>query len=109
MKISTLSLLLALIGAPAWANDNVQNFDVIIKDHKFSPEVVEVKAGTKFTLTVKNMDATEEEFESHELNREKIIKGGDSKKFNLGPLTAGEYNFFGEFNPKTAQGKIIVK
>jgi hypothetical protein len=27
----------------------------------------------------------------------------------VGPLKAGEYGFFGEFNEDTAQGKLIVE
>jgi hypothetical protein len=27
----------------------------------------------------------------------------------IGPLKPGEYPFFGEFNPKTAQGKVIAE
>jgi len=27
----------------------------------------------------------------------------------IGPLTPGEYPFFGEFNPRTAQGKVVAQ
>ena len=55
-----------------------------------------------------NTDETAEEFESYELNREKVIRGGRTGTVFIGPLPAGEYPFFGEFYPKTAQGKILV-
>ena len=58
---------------------------------------------------VKNQDATPEEFESYELNREKVIPGNTQAIIFVGPLPPGIYPFFGEFFPKTAQGKIIVK
>lgn len=86
-----------------------EEFTVTIKDHKFTPDVVEVPAGEKVKLLVINDDPTPEEFESHELKREKIIKGNSKAIIMIGPLEAGEYPFFGEFNEATAQGKIIAK
>ena len=83
--------------------------EISIKDHHFEPDSIEIPAGTKVKLLVKNLDATPEEFESHELNREKIIPGNSEAKIFIGPLDPGEYGFFGEFNEATAQGKIIVK
>jgi len=70
---------------------------------------VEIPVDTKVKLIVKNEDKTPEEFESHDFKREKIIPGGTTAKILVGPLKAGEYKFFGEFNPKTAQGKLVVK
>jgi hypothetical protein len=60
-------------------------------------------------LIVENQDQSAEEFESYELNREKIVAGGKSVTVFIGPLKPGVYKFFGEFNPKTAQGTITVK
>jgi hypothetical protein len=42
------------------------------------------------------------------LNREKVIPGNSKAIIFIGPLRQGTYPFFGEFYPKTAQGKIIV-
>lgn len=84
-------------------------YKVIIKDHVFVPATIEVPAGEKLVLIVENQDATPEEFESHSLKREKIIAGGATARIKLGPLKAGEYKFFGEFNEKTAQGTLVVK
>ena len=56
-----------------------------------------------------NRDETPEEFESYELNREKVILGGRKAVVFIGPLPPGEYPFFGEFNPQTALGRIIVE
>jgi plastocyanin len=84
-------------------------FTLTIKDHKFEPAELAVPAGQKVKLKVVNADATPEEFESYELNREKVIPGGATATIFVGPLKPGTYPFFGEFNPKTAQGKLIVK
>jgi len=106
-KILTLVLVIFVIGSPsAWA---MQEIMVTIKDHKFSPNVVEVPAGEKVKLVIMNEDPTPEEFESHELKREKIIQGNGKGVILIGPLEVGEYPFFGEFNEATAQGKVVVK
>lgn len=83
--------------------------DISIKDHLFHPSVVEIPANTKVKLFIRNLDPTAEEFESYELNREKVISGQSKTVIFIGPLPPGEYPFFGEFFPKTAQGKVVVK
>ena len=80
-----------------------------IKDNRFVPAELEVPANTKFELLVVNEDPTPEEFESHELNREKIVTGGGQIVVPIGPLKPGRYPFFGEFHMKTAQGALIAK
>ena len=58
---------------------------------------------------MENQDPTPEEFESYDLNREKIVKGNAKITLFIGPLPPGVYAYFGEFNPETAQGKIIAE
>lgn len=84
-------------------------FEIEIRNHLFIPDVLTIPAGTKVKLVVYNRDPTPEEFESFELNREKVIMGGRKAVIFIGPLSPGEYPFFGEFNPTTALGTIIVK
>lgn len=86
-----------------------QEIEIIIKDHLFFPSVVEVPAGQKIRLKIINQDPTPEEFESYELNREKVIAGNRETVIFIGPLQPGEYPFFGEFNPRTAQGKVVAQ
>jgi plastocyanin len=80
-----------------------------IRDHRFHPERLLVPAGRKIKLRVENLDATPEEFESYDFNREKIVKGGGKITVYVGPLKPGEYTFFGEFHPETAQGVLVAK
>jgi len=80
-----------------------------IRDHLFYPAEVLVPANTKVKLLVTNLDPTPEEFESYELNREKVILGNSRAIIFIGPLAPGEYPFFGEFNMSTAQGTVIAK
>ena len=86
-----------------------KEFAIAIKDHKFTPDRIEIPAGTKVKFIVENQDATPEEFESTELNREKVVVGKGTIVVLLGPLDAGKYKFFGDFHQETAQGELVVK
>ncbi|MDQ6956396.1 MAG: cupredoxin domain-containing protein [Mariprofundaceae bacterium] len=110
MNIKSIIMTIAILGIQIGAfNAVAEEYVVTIKDHQFVPNQIEMKAGEKHRLIVINNDATPEEFESYELNREKIVSGNSKIVIFLTPLKAGEYSFFGEFNPKTAQGRIVVK
>jgi hypothetical protein len=80
-----------------------------IRDHLFFPTRLTVPRDTKVKLIVSNRDATPEEFESYELNREKVIMGRGQAILFIGPLPPGEYPFFGEYHPKTALGTVVVE
>lgn len=82
---------------------------LVIKDHRFDPAEIKVPAGQRVRLTVHNQDATPEEFESHKLNREKIIPPGAKVVIFIGPLKKGRYEFFGEYNEATAKGVVIAE
>jgi len=83
--------------------------NIEIRNHLFIPSEIVIPKNTKVKLIIHNHDETDEEFESFELNREKVIVGQCKGIIFIGPLPEGEYPFFGEFFPKTAQGKVIVK
>lgn len=82
---------------------------LVINDHRFQPAELKVPAGSKIKLLVVNQDPTPEEFESYELNREKIVSGNGRITVWIGPLKPGRYPFFGEFNADTAQGVLIAE
>jgi len=104
---SALGLTLALAADPsAWAGDD---YVLTIKDHKFDPTDIAIPADTKIKLLVKNADSTAEEFESADLNREKVVAGGGQITVFLGPLPKGKYEFFGDFHQDTARGHIVVQ
>ncbi|TAK91744.1 MAG: cupredoxin domain-containing protein [Burkholderiaceae bacterium] len=103
-----LSLLLLAFPVMALAADPVE-VNLAIRDHRFDPAELHVPAGQKIRLIVENKDSTPEEFESHELNREKVIPGNTKSPLYIGPLQPGRYHFFGDFNPKTAQGDIVAE
>jgi hypothetical protein len=109
MKSRAVALLVLLMTTSFRTFAGTPVFEIEIRDHLFQPEEVRIPANTKVKLRVINRDPTPEEFESYELNREKVIMGGRKATIFIGPLAPGVYPFFGEFNPKTAQGRVIVE
>lgn len=105
--LSALFLALGLSSTPALAAED--SFTVVIQDHRFEPSRLEVPAGKKLKLLVKNLDPTPEEFESHDLKREKVIPGNSQITIIIGPLKPGSYKFVGEYHESTAQGQIVAK
>ena len=106
LTLASLGLIFAS-GANLAAQE--ATYTLAIKDHKFQPTEIEIPAGQKVALIVKNEDRTPEEFESIQLRREKVVPGGQEITIYIGPLKPGRYEFFGDFNPKTARGHIVVK
>lgn len=107
--LSGLCMTFSLIGSLPVAHAAEPEVVLAIRDHKFEPAELHIAANQKVKLLVENQDSTPEEFESHALNREKIIPAKSKVTIYIGPLKPGRYTFFGEFNPKTAQGVIIVE
>lgn len=103
-----VAAMLALGSLPALAADNPERV-IVIKDHHFQPAEVKVPVDQRVKLIIDNQDSTPEEFESHDLRREKIVPGGTKATIWVGPLKAGEYHFFGEFHEDTAKGKLIAE
>jgi Cupredoxin-like domain len=110
MKLSlTMAAFTALACAgPAGAAD-LTEFALVIKNHVYQPSELRVPADTKFKLRVTNEDATPEEFESTDFNRESVVLPNHSIIVFIGPLHAGTYGFFGDFHRDTAQGRLVVE
>jgi hypothetical protein len=105
--LRALMMVLLCVSTSAFAE--TKEFTLNIREHRFVPSELTIPANTKVKLLVVNEDSTPEEFESHQLNREKVITGHSRVAIFVGPLKPGRYPFFGEFNPHTAQGVLIVK
>jgi len=101
-RLINLVLLLPVVALAA------EEIPLVIKNHRFEPAELVVRAGQKVKLVIHNQDATPEEFESHELNREKVISGNGTAAVYVGPLEPGRYPFVGEYHEDTAQGVIVV-
>jgi hypothetical protein len=102
-----VAMVVALAGTAA-ATD-IPEFTLVIKNHSYQPSELKVPADTKFRIRVTNEDATPEEFESTDFNRETVVLPNHSIVVYVGPLHSGTYGFFGDFHRETAQGRLIVE
>ena len=102
-----LVLLALLLASPAAAADT-QTASLTIRNRAFEPPELEVPAGQKIELHVRNADSAASEFESAELHREKVVPAGKEVVVFIGPLRAGRYEFFDDFNPGV-RGHIVAR
>lgn len=107
--VPLLPAMLLLVSVACFSRAADLEFNLIIKEHRFIPAELKIPAGQKVKLIIENQDATAEEFESHELNREKVIPPKSKLPVFIGPLGPGKYPFYGEFNQATARGVVIVE
>ena len=97
--------LLILFPVAARADDYVLS----LKDHQFTPAELVLPANQKIKLIIKNLDATPAEFESSDLNREKVVDANGAITIFLEPLDPGVYGYFDDFHRDTSKGTIKVK
>ena len=113
-RILRAATLIAAFGCAASspasaAEKQAAPFALTIRNHQFDPVELHVPANQKVELRVTNEDATPEEFESTTLHREKLVSAGQTVTIYVGPLTPGRYEFFGDFNPKSARGFVVAQ
>jgi Cupredoxin-like domain len=101
--------VLVLGGSHTARADELQEVIFTFKDHKVIPDKLTLPAGKKFKFIIKNEDDAAEEFESVRLNREKVVAAHGQIILLVGPLSAGTYDYFGDFHPDTAQGLLTIE
>jgi hypothetical protein len=109
LPVAALVLAAALLSAPLARADDPQEVNFSFKDHKVIPDKLTLPAGKKFKFIIKNLDDSAEEFESVRLNREKVVPAGGQIILLVGPLSAGKYDYFGDFHSDTAQGELTIE
>jgi hypothetical protein len=108
MRTFKLSLLafgvLVAMAAPALADD----YTITLKDKQFSPPNLSVPANQKIKLVVKNATPVAAEFESSDLDREKVVTANSEITVFVGPLAPGSYGYFNDFD-RSVTGTITAK
>lgn len=113
MRIKRLMCITVLIAGvtavTARAADGDDEYHLVFnKDQQFQPANLEIPPDKRVRLIVENRSSAPAEFESFELNREKIVVPNGRIIIYLGPLDPGVYNYFNDFNRDT-KGTITVK
>ena len=109
MKKLFLGFVLTVAAAipPVWAAD--APIVVHLKNHKFTPSTIKVKANKPSMIVLYNDDPTADEFDSPSLKIERVVPGHKKANIRVRALAPGRYPFMGEFNAKTAQGVVIAE
>lgn len=103
---------LALLLTGAMENvraDELPTFAVTAKNGRLSPERIEVPAGRRIKLTLKNEGTGPVEFENLDLRVEKVLGPGASSFVVVPSLKPGSYRFVDEFHADTAVMLLIAK
>jgi hypothetical protein len=108
VPLAALALVLTLSADAAQAQ-NVTEIPLSYKDKKFDPAEISAPANTPIVIKLKNADTKAMEFESKTLKVEKVVAGGSDVTINVRAQKAGRYEFFDEYNEKTARGTLVVK
>ncbi|MHC8411442.1 cupredoxin domain-containing protein [Pseudomonas sp. Hz4] len=102
-------LMLAGAVLPLTAYAELLSYELSLRDGQFSPALLEVPAGQRFKIILKNIGQGPAEFESTPLRVEKVLSPGVTTFVVIHPLRPGHYPFFDEFNPQLPEGGILAK
>ena len=102
-------LITALLTSLTALGANDLSFELSLKEHKFTPSELTIPADQRVKLTIKNLDSTPAEFESHNFKAEKVVPAGGEVSLYIGPLKAGTYGFFDDFHEDETKGTLIAK
>jgi plastocyanin len=79
------------------------------KDKKFDPSEISAPANTAIVIKFRNLDRDAMELESDSLKIEKVVPAGKDATIKVKAQKPGRYEFFDEYNEKTARGALVVK
>ncbi|MCD6679043.1 MAG: cupredoxin domain-containing protein [Burkholderiaceae bacterium] len=105
---AAFGLALAAGGGSASAAETA-TYPVVVRDGRIEPARLEVPAGVKIKLTIRNEGPGPCEFENLDLRVEKVLASGASSFVVIHPLRPGSYRFFDEFHPDTSEMVLIAK
>lgn len=105
MRILLSAVLAAMFSIDALAADDAV---LTMHDGRFEPARLVLPTGVKLRLILRNQDAMPAEFESYDLSREVVVPGRRDVAIFVGPLEAGSYQFFNDFN-RQMQGEIVAQ
>jgi plastocyanin len=101
-----IGLVLATAIGVAWADE--VTVPLAVQDGGFQPAELKTPSGAKVRLEVTNNTAVAIEFESFELNRERVVQPGQKVAVYLSGLAPGRYEFFDDFHPDR-KGTLVAE
>jgi heme/copper-type cytochrome/quinol oxidase subunit 2 len=101
-------LFAPIVAGPAHAQATIE-IQLSYKDKTFDPAEIGAPANTPIVIKFRNLDRDAMEFESDALHIEKVVAAGKEATFKIRAQKPGRYEFFDEYNEKTARGALVVK
>ncbi len=111
-RVARLVLLPALVLATGWSNlgaAEVAAFEIVANEGRLSPETLQVPAGVKLRLTLRNEGKTPVEFENLDLRLEKVVAPDGAATVTVQPLKAGSYPVIDDFHADTGKMLLIAR
>jgi hypothetical protein len=97
-----------VVAGPAHAQATIE-VQLSYKDKTFDPPEIGAPPNTPIVIKFRNLDRDAMEFESDTLHIEKVVAAGKEATFKIRAQKPGRYEFFDEYNEKTARGALVVK
>lgn len=104
----TAVLAAVLVGMAARADDLLA-YAIVLRAGRIEPPALEVPAGRRLKLALRNEGPGPCEFENLELRVEKVLAPGANSFVVIAPLRPGRYRFVDEFHPDTGVLHLIAK
>ncbi len=98
-----------LPGGMAAAAEELPVFEVVAREGRLLPERLEVPAGRRIKLVIRNEGKGPVEFENLDMRVEKVLAPGAASFVVLPRLKPGEYEFIDEFHQATGRMRLIAK
>jgi plastocyanin len=102
-------VILAFATAGIARAENSIEISLTYKDKKFDPAEIAAPAHTPIVIKFRNLDKDAMELESDSLKIEKVVAAGKDATIKVKAQKPGRYEFFDEYNEKTARGALVVK
>ena len=104
-----LAATLALASFSIARAENSVEIALSYKDKKFDPAEISAPANTPIVIKFRNLDKDAMELESDSLHIEKVVAAGKDATIKVRAQKPGRYEFFDEYNEKTARGALVVR
>jgi plastocyanin len=109
--VSNISLVAFIAFAAAGFARAENSVEIVLsyKDKKFDPPEISAPPNTVIVIKFRNLDKDAMELESDSLKIEKVVAAGKDATIKVKAQKPGRYEFFDEYNEKTARGALVVK
>jgi plastocyanin len=108
LATAALALTMLAVSMPARASEAAAP-ELRFENGRFAPAALTIDAQKPVRLSVVNSGKTPIEFESFDLNRERVVAPGEKITVYLPALDKGTYKFFDDFHRDAGEGVLTAR